>query len=323
MPSHADDRPRRLRLRLLQALVVACGLASIVGSGGGMLPDIDLTGCCTLPSATIEPPVRTVTVGERVTFTARVFFATAPVRYQWRRNGVDIGGAHDSSYTLAGANLGDDGAQFAVEVVAANGSATAMATLQVSPYPAVVFEDGEFVAAEWSATVAPLPPQGGPTVTVLQSAGGGLPGAYRSIRYDMSAGPSAASVFHLAAAARYEPSTLGAIYAIDFSVDCNKTGAAEIDAGLLLEQGGRRFAGALQACTIDWAIPVARTSLRAADFRLLDGPACAAGESCPDFGAGAQALRFGVVTAAQVPAGQPAASFLQGVDNWRVSVWRR
>jgi glucose/arabinose dehydrogenase/PKD repeat protein len=48
---------------------------------------------------------------------------SAPLTYQWQREGVDIAGATDATYTLTGATLADDGAHFRCRVTNAYGSA--------------------------------------------------------------------------------------------------------------------------------------------------------------------------------------------------------
>lgn len=59
---------------------------------------------------------------------------TAPLSFQWYRNGGVIGGATGASYTLASAQLGDDGAQFYVVVSNALARATSsVAVLRVDP----------------------------------------------------------------------------------------------------------------------------------------------------------------------------------------------
>lgn len=315
---------RALARPALRALIAIAGVLSIIGSGGGaFFPDVDPGGCCLVPSVSIEPATRIVAVGERVTFEARPFFATAPVRYRWRRNGVDIPGATGLSYTLEGANLADDGAAFSVVVEAANGSASAEASLLVSAGPPVVFEDADFVPDAWTVTTVATPPTGGPTLAVAQALTGGDPAAYRSLRYEMTAGPSVLQAFHTTPAAVYDPGMQGAIYAVDFRASCIKTGAAEVDLALLLEQGGRRYTATIWACSVAWMQPFGSRPLRAVDFQRVDGPPCAATEACPDFGPGGAPLRLGLFTAASTFAGAPAATLTQGVDNWRVAVWRR
>ena len=62
---------------------------------------------------------------------------TAPLAYQWRRGGVNIGGATGSSYTLSPTSVAsDNGAQFRVVVTNASGSVTSsVAALTVTEPP--------------------------------------------------------------------------------------------------------------------------------------------------------------------------------------------
>jgi hypothetical protein len=64
---------------------------------------------------TSEPADATVLIGQDATFTVAAE-GTAPLVYQWRRDGVDIPGATGPVYTMALATLADDGAQFSVSV---------------------------------------------------------------------------------------------------------------------------------------------------------------------------------------------------------------
>jgi glucose/arabinose dehydrogenase len=75
------------------------------------------------PSITTQPASRTVAVGQPATFTVAAS-GTAPLSYQWRRNGANISGATAASYTLASAQLADNGAVFDVVVTNGFGSAT-------------------------------------------------------------------------------------------------------------------------------------------------------------------------------------------------------
>ena len=61
-------------------------------------------------------------------------------------------------------------------------------------------------------------------------------------------------------------------------------------------------------------------SLAPADFRLFDGPACATGEACPDFSASGAPMRFGYWRASL---GNPGGSIAHGIDNWKVTLWKR
>jgi hypothetical protein len=84
------------------------------------------------PVITTQPASRTVVAGQTATFSVAAA-GTAPLSYQWRRNGANIGGASASSYTTPPTTSSDHGAQFSVLVSNAAGSATsASATLTVS-----------------------------------------------------------------------------------------------------------------------------------------------------------------------------------------------
>jgi hypothetical protein len=80
------------------------------------------------PRITRQPASATLLVGQSVTFTV-VASGTAPLHYQWRRNGVDIGGANSASYRFTSAQLSDDGAAFDVVVTNALGTATSNAAI--------------------------------------------------------------------------------------------------------------------------------------------------------------------------------------------------
>ena len=142
-------------------------------------------------------------------FEAEVINATPPLSYQWRRNGVDITGATGPTYTLGGAQLGDDGARFTVTVSAANGVSTGGMVLLVSPLPGVVFQDADFPVSNWTVTATAQPAQNGPTHTESQATDGGNPGAYRSITYQMTPGPSSLRLDHFAVAATLRPGHAG------------------------------------------------------------------------------------------------------------------
>lgn len=98
------------------------------GDGGGMSPTPG-----TAPSITTHPAGGSVTAGMPATFTV-VAEGSAPLAYQWLRDGAPIAGATGSTYTLASAALADNGARFAVVVTNGSGSVTSnIATLAVSP----------------------------------------------------------------------------------------------------------------------------------------------------------------------------------------------
>jgi len=84
------------------------------------------------PSITIQPASQTVTAGQTPTFSA-VATGSAPLNYQWNKNGTAISGATSSSYTTPPTTISDNGAQFTVLVSNTAGSVTSSAaTLTVN-----------------------------------------------------------------------------------------------------------------------------------------------------------------------------------------------
>ena len=82
-----------------------------------------------------QPQSQTVTAGTSVTFTVAAG-GTAPITYQWQKNGSAITGATSASYTIASAQASDSGA-YTVVVTNPGGSLTsATATLTVNAPPA-------------------------------------------------------------------------------------------------------------------------------------------------------------------------------------------
>jgi hypothetical protein len=80
------------------------------------------------PSITTAPDARTVSQGQDATFFVQAS-GTAPLSYQWQRNGVDIPGATASSYTVYNAPLSESGARFRVVVTNPSGSVNSQAAL--------------------------------------------------------------------------------------------------------------------------------------------------------------------------------------------------
>jgi hypothetical protein len=84
------------------------------------------------PSIATQPASQTVTAGQTATFTVAAT-GTAPLTYQWRKNGTVITGATSTTYTTPPTTTGDNGAQFTVVVNNSAGSATSSAaTLTVT-----------------------------------------------------------------------------------------------------------------------------------------------------------------------------------------------
>ena len=119
---------RRIFLQLpLTGLLVAFWLA---GCGGYSNPgSVNGTGA---PYIIAQPVNQTVTAGQTATFSVTAA-GTAPLAYQWQKNGADISGATAASYTTPVTTTSDSGEQFRVAVSNSAGSVTSMpATLTVS-----------------------------------------------------------------------------------------------------------------------------------------------------------------------------------------------
>jgi hypothetical protein len=117
----------RTSLALTASLLAACGGGSSGNSGGSTTPPETAA-----PAITTEPASQNVTVGQAATFSV-VATGTAPLSYQWQKNGTAITGATASSYATAATTLTDSGATFKVTVTNSIGTITsAAATLTVS-----------------------------------------------------------------------------------------------------------------------------------------------------------------------------------------------
>jgi hypothetical protein len=85
------------------------------------------------PTITTAPANQTVTAGQTATF-AVVAAGTAPLSYQWQKNGANIAGASSASYTTPATATTDSGSTFTVVVTNTAGTATSSAaTLTVNP----------------------------------------------------------------------------------------------------------------------------------------------------------------------------------------------
>jgi glucose/arabinose dehydrogenase len=105
--------------------VASDGSLYYLARGEGAVYRVRYTGS-QAPQITSQPADRTVSVGQSATFTVAASGA-APLSYQWRRNGAPISGATGTSYTLASAQLSDNGATFDVVVTNGSGSVTSNA----------------------------------------------------------------------------------------------------------------------------------------------------------------------------------------------------
>ena len=127
------------------------------------------------PTITTQPVNQTVTAGQTASFTV-VAGGTAPLSYQWQKNGANIGGATAASYTTPATTTADSGSTFRVIVTNTAGTVTsAAATLTVSaaPTPAIQVSStsinfGNGVVGSTSSQVLVITNIGTATLSVTQ-----------------------------------------------------------------------------------------------------------------------------------------------------------
>ncbi len=140
-------------------VVVSNGAGSVTSSP---VATLTVTAVEVAPQITTEPTSQTVTAGQSATFSV-VATGTAPLSYQWQKNGTAISGATSASYTTAATTTGNSGSTFAVVVSNSAGSVTSspVATLTVNAAPAstdVVTYKNDLVRSGLNSTETTLTP---------------------------------------------------------------------------------------------------------------------------------------------------------------------
>lgn len=109
--------------RHLAAVALLC-LAACGGGGGG--GGGNGSNGVTAPTFLVQPQAVTVADGQPANF-GTVALGTAPLTYQWSRDGAAIAGATAANYALPAATLADGGANFTVVVSGPGGTTTSNA----------------------------------------------------------------------------------------------------------------------------------------------------------------------------------------------------
>src|SRR5204862_2356088 len=117
-----------------QCTFVVSNTAGSLTSNSAMLT---ISAAAVAPSITTQPASQTMTTGQMPTSMA-VAAGTAPLSYQWRKNGTAISGATSASYTTPATTAADNGAQFTIVVSNIAGSVTSNAALLTVSAAAVV-----------------------------------------------------------------------------------------------------------------------------------------------------------------------------------------
>jgi len=97
-------------------------IAAMTTTGSSTFCNITLSNSSMAPSITTQPKSQSVTAGQMATFSI-ANTGSAPLAYQWMKNGVSISGANSSNYSTPVTTITDNGSQFSVSV--SNGSGTA------------------------------------------------------------------------------------------------------------------------------------------------------------------------------------------------------
>jgi hypothetical protein len=138
------------------AFVLLAILLVSLNSGCSGLVTGSTNAAAVAPSITAQPTGQTVTAGQTATFSVAAT-GTAPMTYQWKKNGAAITVANSSSYTTPSTSSSDNGAQFSVVVSNSAGNVTssaAMLTISAAAVaPSITAQPiGQTVAAGQSAT---------------------------------------------------------------------------------------------------------------------------------------------------------------------------
>ncbi|HSY99688.1 MAG TPA: choice-of-anchor D domain-containing protein, partial [Terriglobales bacterium] len=108
-------------------------VSNTAGSVTSSAATLTVNAAVVAPTITTQPVSQTVTAGQTATFGV-VAGGTAPLSYQWQKNGVNIAGATLASYTTPVTATTDSGSTFDVVVSNTAGSLTSTkATLTVNP----------------------------------------------------------------------------------------------------------------------------------------------------------------------------------------------
>jgi len=142
----------------LTGFTAGTGWDEVTGLG---TPDVTLLvnnwggSTVTAPTITTQPASQTVTVGATATFTVAAS-GTAPLSYQWYKNGSAVSGATAASYVTPAATTADNGSTFYAKVTNTAGSATSStATLTVTSSTGsdLILNGGfESGSTSWTAT---------------------------------------------------------------------------------------------------------------------------------------------------------------------------
>ncbi|MBX3737838.1 MAG: immunoglobulin domain-containing protein [Candidatus Didemnitutus sp.] len=149
------------------SVVVSNSVGSATSNGAALT--VNVTNTATAPSITTQPAAQTVNTGVSVSFSVTAS-GTAPLSYQWRKDGANIGSATSATYTIGSAAT-TDAAAYTVVVTNSAGSVTSnpatltvnVATTAIFPHLAALAIDGSgrlYAVDSTNATVSRIAADG-------------------------------------------------------------------------------------------------------------------------------------------------------------------
>jgi hypothetical protein len=123
----------RFRARLIVVTAILCGMGVLLSACGNTGSNGN-PGHAIAPTISMQPADQTVTAGQMATFSVMAS-GTAPLNYQWQKNGANVG-TNSATYTTPANTAADNNAKILVTVSNTAGSMTsATATLTVTSAP--------------------------------------------------------------------------------------------------------------------------------------------------------------------------------------------
>ncbi len=141
------------------------------------------------PAITSSPTSRTTCLGASTTFLVSAT-GTAPLSYQWRRNGSSIAGATGASYTIATVTLADAGNYDCVVTNGCGSSTSSVAILTVATPPTITSQPSLTGVCEGSPANFTVVATGSGLTYQWRKDGGAIPGATGSSLVINAAHPS-------------------------------------------------------------------------------------------------------------------------------------
>ncbi len=121
-------------------------------------------GGCTAPSITTNPSNMTVCSGGSVTFNVAAT-GTAPLSYQWRKNGTNISGATSTSLTFNPVVTGDAGSYDCVVTNSCGSATSSAATLTVNVAPSITTQPASLTRCVGTSATFTVAATGSPSPT--------------------------------------------------------------------------------------------------------------------------------------------------------------